>query len=256
MRLSRALGVMSCALAIAACDGGGGDGSGNTDGGGGFLGHSNAGTSGVFGGAGSSGSTGSGNVSTGLPSSKPLGQITQAEAQSLCNSLASSARNVLSPEQLHRFTCTLSALPASIRQGASGMEEIDRATCEQLVNECLMEEPDDTTNDNDCENTQLSTSAAGCQATVGELEACLNASIAQLRDLLERFDCNATVTELMAGGGFEEPAACATLDMKCPGVLDDVGADTDVLPGDMGEDSDFAGAGGMAGAAGTGGAGE
>lgn len=233
MRLNGAVGVILCALAIAACDSGGGDGNGASDGGGGFLGHSNAGTSGVFGGAGSSGSTGSSTVSTGLPATKRLGEITQAEAESLCNSLSASARDVFGDEELHRFTCTIGALPGSIRQGANGMAEIDRVACEQMVSACLMEEPEETTNDTDCGNTQLVASAAGCEATVGELEACLNASLTALRGLLERFNCNTPASELMMGGGFDEPAACETLDMKCPGVLDGIGEDTDVLPVDM-----------------------
>jgi hypothetical protein len=248
MRLSRASWVISCVLTIAGCDSGGG-GDGGAGGGSGFLGSqsgtsggSNAGASGA---AGSSGTGGPVDVDTGLPPAKTLGTITAAEAQSLCNSLTASAQNALSGDQLRRFTCTISALPASIRQSAGGMSEIDRAACEQMVTECLME-PDDTTNDNDCENTQLSTSVAGCQATVSELEACLNASLMQLRSLFDRFDCGTPVSELMMGGGFEEPAACGALDMKCPGVLDDIGEDTEVLPGEMSEDS-----GGVAGTGGT-----
>jgi hypothetical protein len=252
MRLSRASWVIACALAIVACDGGGG-GDGSADGGGGFLGTGNGGNAGVFGGAGAAASggagasgasgTGQGDVDTGLPPTKTLGEVTPAEAPALCNALASSVQNAIDRGELKRFTCTIAALSDAIRQSASGMTEIDRAACAQAVNECLAE-PDDTTTENNCANTKLATTLMGCEATAGELEACLNASVDQLSNLFDAFSCNSQLSELMTGGGFEEPAACGTLDMKCPGVLDAIGDDTEVLP-EMGEDrSGVAGAGG------------
>jgi hypothetical protein len=254
MRLSRAWWVIACVHAVVACDGGGGDGS--ADGGGGFLGSGNGGNAGVFGGAGAaasggagssgaSGPGGNGDVDTGLPPTKVLGEVTPAEAPALCNALGSSAQNAIDRGELKRFTCTISALSDAIRQGASGMAEIDRAACNQAVNECLAE-PDDTTTENNCANTQLATTLMGCEATAGELEACLNASVDQLSNLFDAFSCNSQLSELMTGGGFEEPAACGTLDTKCPGVLDAIGDDTEVLP-EMGEDGS-----GVAGADGAG----
>jgi hypothetical protein len=253
MRLSRARWVIACVLAIVGCDGGGG-GDGSADGGGGFLGSGNGGNAGVFGGAGAAASGGAGasgasgtgsqgDVDTGLPPTKVLGEVTAAEAPALCDALASSAGNAIDRSELKRFTCTIAALSDAIRQGASGMAEIDRAACNQAVNECLAE-PDEPTNENNCESTQLATTLMGCQATAGELEACLNASVEQLSNLFDAFSCNSQLSELMMGGGFEEPAACETLDMKCPGVLDSIGDDTEVLP-EMSEDS--------SGVAGTGG---
>src|SRR5688572_7598880 len=235
MRLSRASWVIACALAIVGCDGGGG-GDGSADGGGGFLGSGNGGNAGVFGGAGAAASGGAGasgasgtgsqgDVDTGLPPAQVLSGVTPTQAQSVCSSLASSAQNAIDRRELKRFTCTIAALSDAIRQNASGMAEIDRAACTQAVNECLAE-PDEPTNENNCESTQLATRLMGCEATAGELEACLNASVDQLSNLFDVFSCNSQLSELMTGGGFEEPAACETLDMKCPGVLDAIGDDT------------------------------
>jgi hypothetical protein len=54
---------------------------------------------------------------------------------------------------------------------------------------------------------------------------------------------------MMMSGGFQEPAACESFNAECPGVLDEVGDATEVLP-EMGGDS---GAGGTGGSGGSGG---
>jgi len=245
MRLAQGLLVISCMLAIAACPGGG-DGNGWD---GGTAGYYAAGAGGAAAAAGASGGSGSGNVSTGLPSSKRLSELTAPEAQTLCIRLAQAGRDALSQNDFQRFTCTIEALGTSIQQDASGMTSIDRMACQAAVNSCLAEEGD-TTTENNCAQADLAADLMGCTATASELEACLSASIGQLRNLLTTFDCDSTVSELMNSDGFEEPAACESLDMKCPGVLDAIGDSTEVLP-DMGMSS--SGTGGAGGAGGFGG---
>lgn len=224
MRLAKWVVGMACVTAFVAChDGGNGSGDGGVAG---FLASGSGGTAGASGAAGTGGTVA---VNTGLPPSKVLSGITAAEGQTLCNSLVQSTQSVFANGQLERLTCTIAALPSSIRQNASGMAELDRAACEQSVSSCIAEEGE-TTTENNCADADLSTAFTGCDATVSELQACLGASLAAMRALIQQVTCSAPLSQLMMGSGFEEPVACETFDMKCPGGLSAIGGATDALP--------------------------
>jgi len=247
MRLTEWVAGMMCVAAIAACNGGGnGSGDGGVAGAAGWLG--GVGTAGASGTSSTSGTGGMVAVMTGLPPTKMLSDITAAEGQSLCNSLVQSTQSVFGNGQLERLTCTISALPTSIRQNASGMAELDRAACEQSVSSCIAED-ETTTMQNNCAQADLSMAFASCQATVGELQACLGSSLAVMRALIQQVTCSAPLSQLTMGSGFEEPVACETFDMKCPDGLSAIGDATDALPE---VDEGAAGAGGFGGTAGTG----
>lgn len=187
--------------------------------------------------------SGGGSVTTGLPEDKMLADVTAAEAQDVCESLAASSANAISEADLARLPCTIAALssPANLMSDGMGGVTVDRAACEESVSSCLEAAPEPAPSD-DCDAGTLMASLADCDATAAELEACLNASLPQIRSLLAQINCN---VDLNAGppSGFEEPAACKALDMKCPGVLDAVGgvALPDVDLGDDGDDTSDAG---------------
>lgn len=240
MSLMRWVVGMACVTAIAACHG---DGNGSGDGG--VPGYGSGGTAGASGAAGTSGAGGTGGtvpVNTNLPPAKVLSTLTAAEGQTLCSSLVQSTQSVFANGQLERFTCTISALPTSIRQNAGGMPELDRAACEQSVSSCIAE-GGETTTENNCADADLSMAFTGCEATVSELQACLGASLAVMRALIQQVTCSAPLSELMMGSGFEEPVACESFDMKCPGGLSAIGDATDALP-EIDESSAGAGGGG------------
>jgi hypothetical protein len=222
-------------LALVGC---GDDGDGSGDGGAGNGGASGffAGASGASGSAGVSGSSGGGNVRTGLPSGKVLGEVTATEAQTLCDSLATSSEDAIDPVALARLPCTIAAfssLDVVMPDGMGGVT-VDRAACQASVDACLQDPPPAQTED--CDANALMAELAGCDATASDLEACLNASLPQIRTLLNQVSCNIDVNA-EPPGGFEEPAACASLDMKCPGVLDVVG--NVALPDlDLGDDEE------------------
>jgi hypothetical protein len=122
------------------------------------------------------------------------------------------------------------------------------------VSSCLAE-GGETTTENNCAEADLSMAFTGCEATVSELQACLGASLAVMRALIQQVNCSAPISELMMGGGFEEPVACETFDMKCPGGLSAIGDATDALPEIDDGSAGAGGTGGSSGAGGTGGGG-
>lgn len=192
---------------------------------------------------------GGGAVSTGLESSQVLGDVTAEQAQDLCATLRDSAQNAISDQELQRFTCTFAGLTTSIQLDAMGNATVDRAACEASVDMCL-EQPGEVTETDNCTSANLMAALAGCTATAGELEGCLNASISGIRAAFSQITCSADVSTTSQMSGFEEPAQCEALDMKCPGVLDAVGDATETLP-----DVDVGGGSGAGGASGFGGSG-
>jgi hypothetical protein len=186
------------------------------------------------GGEGGAGS-GGGQVTTGLPREKALSSLSEAEAISACEQLRMSADNAVSEDDLARYTCTIAAALFSITTGANGMPTIDRAMCEQMVNSCLAEtdEQGESSSSGMCDASFM-TGLMGCNATAGELEACLNASIDVLRDQLSMVSCTSPVSLAGpdAGMSASEPPACASLDMKCPGVLAMIDDEMGIAGGD------------------------
>lgn len=177
-------------------------------------------------------SGGGGAVSTGLDEDQQLGDVSQDEAQDLCDTLAESAEGAISASDLARFPCTIEALssPGIVMQDGT----VDRAACEAIVSECLEDSPEPAQTA-ECDSAAVMAELAGCEATAGELEACLNASLPQIRSLLRLVSCSADLSQMPPE--FAEPAACKALDMKCPGVLDVVG--NVALPDlDLGDDGD------------------
>ena len=161
------------------------------------------------------------NVSTGLPETKSLGDLTAEEAVQGCETLFSQAAEVFNQETVLNFYCT--TLSLQFAQDAAG--------CNSSVEECLMQ-PD--TADSaaalglDFSNSDCETSAedlADCTATVGELEQCFNDMLAPLADAIAVFSCDLAgdmealqaASAGLEGGG--APASCTALETTCPSVI-------------------------------------
>jgi hypothetical protein len=112
---------------------------------------------------------------------------------------------------------------------ASG-EAPTEAACEEEVQRCMQNPPDDAAGEMeevsiDCDSSDATDGFVGCSATVGELETCLNAAIAEARSLLSLIDC-ATLTDpemaREAARGGSDPFGvpeCEALNAECPGAV-------------------------------------
>lgn len=167
-------------------------------------------------------SAGSDRVSIGLPPGKPLSSLTAAEALSACERLRASTQNALSEADIARFRCSFTATVFAIVFNADGTEMIDRARCEEAFSSCIadMDADAQASSDGMCDASFM-TQFMSCDATAGELEACLNASLEVLRAQISMISCSSSILLIRdAGSALPEPAACAALEMKCPGALD------------------------------------
>jgi hypothetical protein len=160
---------------------------------------------------GSNSGPGGGDFSTSVPGSKPLGDLTPAEVEQLCDDLDAyySSSGVVS--DLEEFSCRLGGLLGAAFAGAE-TDEAAQAACQSAYDSC-MAEPGETT-------SECSAPSDTCTATVAELAACTNDTREFFRDATQEIPpCNElTLDDLAEGPGSESmaPQSCTTFEMKCP----------------------------------------
>jgi hypothetical protein len=200
MRFSMLLVGLS-AMAAVACGG-----SDDNDGGGG-AGKAGSGTAGTGSG---SGGTGSGNVDSGSPEGTPANELTDAQVQAFCDSVGKATEAAIGADA-QAATCGFSAYFVATLSGG------DAAACQMAYDECASAPPDTT-------SEECTKPSDTCTATVGEIEACLSDSLAQMKQLLAALpgcdDLGKDVGEPSLES--ESPASCAVVQEKCPEALDNV----------------------------------
>jgi hypothetical protein len=231
--LRRSLPIgLSLALGVVAC-GGSDSGGANTGGSAGTAtasggSASNGGSSATAGGtskagasntAGSSSSAGSnsgspGDLDTGLPADKPISDLTDAEIAGLCSKFDEFYSTGSVAKDLKELSCRFTGIFAAALGGAD-TDAKAQAACKTAYDACVVA-PVETTQD-------CSKPTGMCTATVSEVEACANDTAKALQQLASSFPACAelTLADLMdlGGGGDmapQEPASCATVEMKCP----------------------------------------
>lgn len=226
MKLFRTLIVgLPCCAALALVAGCSGDSAGDGGGGGSSGGPSggSSSTAGTNGSSGSSNQSGSGNTggtssvpgggdfATSVPGSKPLGDLTPAEVDQLCDDLDAFYSSSGVASDLEEFSCRLGGIIAAAFTGAE-TDEAAQAACQSAYDSC-MAEPAETT-------SECGEASATCTATVAELAACTNDSRQFFRDATDELPaCSELTVDDLAGGPGEEsmaPPSCTTFEMKCP----------------------------------------
>ncbi|RLB45627.1 MAG: hypothetical protein DRJ42_29510 [Deltaproteobacteria bacterium] len=146
-----------------------------------------------------------GPVDTGLDRGKKLSAVTDAEAQAACMSVTT---ETLAPEVSWERQCT----------GAAVFGTATPDACAAARTGCLEMDPPppEPTEPTDC-STASASDLAGCDATVGQFEDCMNASYTAYIDYINALSC------ADAGMEFDEPnpPECQTLEALCPGFFGD-----------------------------------
>src|SRR5450432_1067921 len=237
MKQTLGLGFGAVTLALAIGCGGSSSGSGNA---GGASGASAGGTSSASGGstslAGSTSSGGStshagststshaGSTSTGstfsttVPASTSLGSLSGAQLTELCAELQSYLSSGAFVSSATDYECKLLAVVSAV---TATTDAAAQAACKASASACAADAGITTT------TGQCTAPPASCTATVGELQACLNAYTTTFATLdasvpscdgLTKAQALATLTSLSsdAGTGLSDPPACVTYQAKCP----------------------------------------
>ncbi len=144
---------------------------------------------------------------TGLPEDKKLSEVTEADAATACASF--DAQSVNFEEDFKNFACFFGGVFTALFTDKSP------ATCEASVEQCLQEEPEE--DDQECvfEPTD-------CEATVGEMEACVNEQFAAIKAFNATFDCAEALAEANPEANPLEPGPlCQAVQEKCPELFED-----------------------------------
>jgi hypothetical protein len=176
-----------------------------------------------------------GGVDTGLPPDAKLSSIDSGDAEKVCMSLAKSFNNVLTESDKKRITCTILALPLSIKASTSGQIEGDIPKCKELVAKCGKGETISSAppaididqvfiNEQQCTEGSATDGLAMCDATVAEFESCAKAMLSQLSKRFDIITCDALsdIEGLMNMNSedleIDNQPECKALSTKCPDI--------------------------------------
>lgn len=216
---------LSLCIACGSDSGGNGNsaGSGNPGSAGNPASAGNGNASGSGQGGGSSGGPGSsmggtsnpnpGGYSSGLPSDKQLGALTDAEAAALCKKLSDYFSDSTSVgKNVEDFTCRLSSALTALFT-APQTDAALQSSCKSLYATCTAS-PAATTET--CKKPD-----ATCTATIAEYDACINDQIAAITQIGMAFPtCDmltlASASTALGGSEPTSPASCQSVQAKCP----------------------------------------
>jgi hypothetical protein len=177
-------------------------------------GGSDGGTAGSAGNTGSAGSNNTSNAtfSSSLPATEQLGSISDQDSATLCKELSAFEAGA-TDAKLTEFSCLLAGILGAEFVGGSTDAALQTA-CKTIYDECLAT-PADTT-------TTCTKPDATCMATLGDLEACVNATgpyIDQVNSQIPTCDklTQATLSTTTSAVSEVAPAACTAFKAKCPG---------------------------------------
>lgn len=177
------------------------------------------------------GSAVAGSVDTGVPEDKTLSELDEGDKDAICDTID----GLVGPE----VECFGAALLIALFSE-------DVAACQATFDACI-DDPEQFAEESDFDFGEGACSVENipedCNATVGELEACISEQNDAIQSLLDNFDC---AEVLDSDGSDEGPGpACQAVEEKCPGFLDDGGDDFDDFNNDSnnGEGFSFIGSG-------------
>jgi hypothetical protein len=169
-----------------------------------------------------SGDSGSGTTIDLGSNSKVASSLSEAEAIEACEKATAKMESQATGGDDKHLICLTAGLIAK----AFSNDSVD--VCNQAYDECMTAEPEegngmgDGESGDDCADTYED--LQDCDATLGEIEACLNDMMAAgeaANEQLKGLSCSSSQEELEAVMNEEpdEPASCTTLNKKCPDLL-------------------------------------
>jgi len=164
-----------------------------------------------------------GSSGSGVNGKKLISDVTQEDAKNVCRWIEKESASI---KPNNEQFCT-----AAVVSIAS-----DEAECKQLVADCVKTadkaEPEKE-EASDCNSIDADDVDSSCDTiTVAEYEACVRASLNQLKGTLSGLSCKSAGEEPELGTS-TKPAACQKIADECPALLDGVTSDS----GDDGDDN-------------------
>ncbi|MDC0667914.1 hypothetical protein [Nannocystis radixulma] len=154
---------------------------------------------------------------SGLPEDKEVSELTATEQVQLCEAGSAYAHREITEDDLIRAECSFEGIVDSVTESDGSVE-----ACNEARDECLTS-PEDVGEPEEGESCQPGDWST-CKTTVGELDACIEEIVTDLKAFYELFDC-ANIERFKDEGMPQEPErgeACSRVQSECP----------DFFPGD------------------------
>ncbi|MDH5675550.1 MAG: hypothetical protein OEZ06_25735 [Myxococcales bacterium] len=174
---------------------------------------------------------GGGSFNSGVPASTSLASLSSEQAVQTCEAFGEKAMRVINTDSQIDVECTSEALVVSISPDGSGNPVVDVQACEQAFAQCKANggpagsDPMDSMAEFDCDPSNALDEFVDCDpdATVADLEDCLNAMLDSINTALSGFTCEAfsdpAALQNVENAGPEDPSLlpeCAAVEAKCP----------------------------------------
>jgi hypothetical protein len=169
----------------------------------------------------------SGLVSLPGDKTRKISEVTEAEMLEGCQSFQAAILDSMSDDTLCRMAAVMATVDYGIEDEEGGAVTGDdpQVSCESVYQMCkanpqmvqsMKGEWDD---EFDCGDDM--DVPENCDATVAEVEACINSQVTLMRDAFKKASCSNADALLKAMDDFEEAntAACKALEVKCPGFF-------------------------------------
>lgn len=165
---------------------------------------------------GGGGSTGSPGLTTSVPPSKEVGQLTTEESKQYCTDLGNFVNASLDP--IRKKTSCLREATQAMR-GSTTESEL-RSKCSTAYQECMNKPAaaGATIDVGDC-----SKNVGQCKATVAEVNKCFEDYVGVATSLSSQLDGVCSAIQLDGGGApssqsTSPPQSCTAISQKCPGI--------------------------------------
>lgn len=148
---------------------------------------------------------------SGLPEDKEVSELTATEQVQLCEAAADYAHREITEDDLIRAECSFEGIVDSVTESDGSVE-----ACNKARDECLAspENPAEPEEGESCQPGDWST----CKTTVGNLDACIEEIVTDLKAFYELFDC-ANIEGFKDEGMPQAPEqgeACSRVQSECP----------------------------------------
>ncbi|MFZ6179278.1 hypothetical protein [Nannocystis pusilla] len=149
-----------------------------------------------------------------LPANKKVSELSTAEQEQLCEATATYSAHEIEADEIRRAVCSLQGIVLS-----STLHDGSVDACITARDECLAapEKPAHVESDERTCAIDWST----CKTTVGELDACIEEVVTELKSFYMELDCGniGKYKDEMPSKEPEPGEACRRVQTKCPGFV-------------------------------------
>ncbi|PCC73838.1 hypothetical protein SAMN02745121_06243 [Nannocystis exedens] len=153
---------------------------------------------------------------SGLPENKNVSELTMAEQEQLCEGALAYTRREITDAEANRALCSLQGIVLSSTLHDGSVED-----CIAARDECLASIKEEPVQIEEASEACRKYDWSDCTTTVGELDACMEEVVTELKTFYEDLDCG-NIGQFKDEMPMKEPEvgeACSRVQNECPGFV-------------------------------------